>query len=644
MPDSVHQGLFENPDGMFEVYDRAAQELIEAIRPEGYFEGFSEEDLTWPKGGAEDLKEPALKKRRDLVEALYNGIPQLRDDRLGEAFEQFESLAGSYHKGNRIYLQLKDQFISKNAGTAQEFLKLYQTLYVDALAKGDEYVMDVGEASLVEARISRAPLSHAQAVAEALSKVTLEDDPKWLETYSYSFDGESTEGILRDLLRDVAQRTLDYIAAGELLSTRFNAYSNMGWFGGAVWKVVTDAEWLLLRIGDAQGETEGLVTAQSNVRLTQCMLVEFFQAHREDPTQLRPENYWYWQPYAYLTRDMIDLSRNLVEKVNQMLLSTGLGLPEMVLPKVLGGNPTGRFVEFPRVGKIRTISSFARKMRFLRWIRPCWKVGRSRLRLLQSEMAAEEKYRLAWEKWREWSEETKRIFEIKVDIIIDPEFKAVSRALDLGSGKHKVLILPTHQSLMENLIHFPVFQSDEFLDAMGWDSPVPFAILARTGLFSTTSLRLGPWELSMFGVSPKTNDVLFEVVDGYVTRESLDGTAHTTSKILDAMENRPGLIYPTGTTASFAEQLIPLQHALFSKLPQDIVIIPVVFRGTHSVWPRCPKGNLDINPGVIEAVICPPMLGETTLLPKRRSLRIQAETAALFQAVHIASLLNPDTA
>ncbi len=465
-----------------------------------------------------------------------------------------------------------------------------------------------------------------------------------METYSYSFDGESTEGILRDLLRDVAQRTLDYIAAGELLSTRFNAYSNMGWFGGAVWKVVTDAEWLLLRIGDAQGETEELMTAQSNVRLTQCMLVEFFQAHREDPTQLRPENYWYWQPYAYLTRDMIDLSRNLVEKVNQMLLSTGLGLPEMVLPKVLDGNPTGRFVDFPRVGKTRTISSFARKMRFLRWIRPCWKVGRSRLRLLQSEMAAEEKYRLAWEKWREWSEETKRIFEIKVDIIIDPKFKAVSRALDLGSGKHKVLILPTHQSLMENLIHFPVFQSDEFLDAMGWDSPVPFAILARTGLFSTTSLRLGPWELSMFGVSPKTNDVLFEAVDGYVTRESLDGTAHTTSKILDAMENRPGLIYPTGTTASFAEQLIPLQHALFSKLPQDIVIIPVVFRGTHSVWPRCPKGNLDINPGVIEAVICPPMLGETTLLPKRRSLRIQAETAALFQAVHIASLLNPDAA
>ena len=559
-----------------------------------------------------------------------------------EAYEQFEGLGSSYHEGNRIYLQLKDQFISRGSGTAQDFLKLYQTLYVDALAKGEEYVLDIGEASLVEARISRAPLSHAQAVAEALSSATLEDDPRWLEKYSYTVEDDRVEGVLRDLLREVAQRTLDYIAAGELMSTRFNTYSNMGWFGGAVWKVVTDAQWLLLKISDGTNDIQDLNTARSSVLLGQSMLVEFFQAHKEDPTQLRPDNYWYWQPYAYLTRDMVDLASALVAKVNRILQAAMSALPEMILPPVLSGQATGRFVEYPHVGKQRTISSFARNMRFLRWIRPCWKVGRSRLKLLNSELKSEEKHRLAWEMWRTWSEETKRIFEIRVDITIDPRFKEISRALDLSSGKHKVLILPTHQSLMENLIHFPVFQSEEFLEAMGWDRPVPFAILARTGLFSTTSLKLGRWELSMFGVSPKTNDRMFEEVDGYVTRDSLDGTAHTTTRILEAMEDRPGLIYPTGTTASFPEQLIPLQHALFSKLPPDIVIIPVVFRGTHSVWPRCPKGNLSINPGVIEAVICPPMLGETTLLPKRRSLRIQAETAALFQAVHIASLLNPE--
>jgi hypothetical protein len=39
--------------------------------------------------------------------------------------------------------------------------------------------------------------------------------------------------------------------------------------------------------------------------------------------------------------------------------------------------------------------------------------------------------------------------------------------------------------------------------------------------------------------------------------------------------------------------------------------------------------------------VAPPMLGETTLLPRRRSLRIQLEAANLFQAVHITTLLNP---
>ena len=52
---------------------------------------------------------------------------------------------------------------------------------------------------------------------------------------------------------------------------------------------------------------------------------------------------------------------------------------------------------------------------------------------------------------------------------------------------------------------------------------------------------------------------------------------------------------------------------------------------------------MNLNPGMVEAVISPPLLGETTLMPKRRSLRFQLETAALVQAVHITSLLNPES-
>jgi hypothetical protein len=36
------------------------------------------------------------------------------------------------------------------------------------------------------------------------------------------------------------------------------------------------------------------------------------------------------------------------------------------------------------------------------------------------------------------------------------------------------------------------------------------------------------------------------------------------------------------------------------------------------------------------------MLGETTLLPRKRALRTQLEPATLFQAAHIARLFNPE--
>ena len=137
-------------------------------------------------------------------------------------------------------------------------------------------------------------------------------------------------------------------------------------------------------------------------------------------------------------------------------------------------------------------------------------------------------------------------------------------------------------------------------------------------------------------------DRVLEEVDGYVMLERSNATGHTTQRITQALTERPGIIYPMATTASFPIQLFPLQHGVFAQLPQDVVIVPIALRGIHALWPKCPKGNIDISPGQVEVWVSPPMLGETTLLPKRRSLRIQAEAAALFQAVHIATLLNPE--
>ena len=155
-------------------------------------------------------------------------------------------------------------------------------------------------------------------------------------------------------------------------------------------------------------------------------------------------------------------------------------------------------------------------------------------------------------------------------------------------------------------------------------------------------MRIGSWSFTMFGMTSERFDDLQEHVDGYVMLDRGESASHTTPALAKALETRPGIIYPMGTTAAFPLQNFPMQNALFSHLPPDIVIIPLAFRGIHAIWPKGPKGNLSIRPGKVEAYFAPPMLGETTLMPRRRSLRVQSEAASLFQAVHIASLFDPD--
>jgi len=146
----------------------------------------------------------------------------------------------------------------------------------------------------------------------------------------------------------------------------------------------------------------------------------------------------------------------------------------------------------------------------------------------------------------------------------------------------------------------------------------------------------------MFGVKAVEFDRLLEDVDGYVVLPRAGDTNNATQRFANILEDRPGVIYAAGTTAAFDIQSIHLQHGLFSKIPSDVVIIPMAFRGIHSIWPKCPKRNIRINPGLVEVVVAPPMLGETTLFPKRRLLRPQIEPAALFHAVQHVNLLNPE--
>ncbi|MBI4531366.1 MAG: hypothetical protein HY709_07565, partial [Candidatus Latescibacteria bacterium] len=630
------------------VYDQAAQSVLDVAQSEGYFDGWDPTQIAWPPSLTESgpIGVSGLQQRIRLITTIYDGVPRLRDSRLADACEQFVQATPAYREANRTYSQIKKQFLDQDAGTAQDLTRLYHTVYLEALKTEPLFTPDPGEAALERARISRVPLSHAQPVAEKLTTPISSDDPLWSTRYHYTIDGKTTRAPLRDLLPEIARRTLDYIATGELLSVRFNTYSNFAWFGSSVWKVISDAELLLTVLRQPAAHHRAirrqLDALESQIRLGQSMMIEFFQAHRENPSHMKPIGYWYGYQYSYLTRDMIDLTRQIIDRSNHLIRRMkGSEWQEFTIPPLLAGRARGRFLEYPHVGKTAQLSNRQRSLRFGRWIIASWWLTQRKKALSRSALGETRRLELAWQNNLQWADATLRMFGIRVKILIDPEFSPIAEELDLAGGGKSILFLPTHQSLLDHPVMYHALQSPELMAALGWQHLVPCVILARAGLAESVMLKIGPWSITLFGISSRAFDRLLEEVDGYAILPRSGDTGNATQRFADTLKQRPGVIYAAGTTAAFDIQSLPLQHALFNKLPQDVIIIPLAFRGIHALWPKSPKRNLYINPGLVEVMVAPPMLGETTLLPKRRSLRPQLEPAALFQAVQIINLLNP---
>lgn len=659
-----HQTLLRDVNHLLAVYDQSAQGVLNLAYTEGYFEGIDPDLLKWPPSQTPDgpIGVEGLGYRIRLINAIFQGVPKLRDSRLTEAHEVFLRSTPAYRDGTRIYAQVKHQFLERKAGTGQDFLKLYQAVYVEALRAENLFTPDEGEAALERARLSRVPLSHAQPVAEKLKATVAEDDPQWAEVYRYTLRGEATQASLREVFLDIARRTLDYLAVGELIAVRYNIYNNFAWFGSAIWIVLSNAELLaesLRRLtppGVVHHQLDGL---KDDILLGQSMMVEFFQAHQQDPTHLKPTGYWYGHHYTYLTRDMIDLTFKIIDNSNRLigqLTSSGerretaveqdseetTSIEKIQLPDLLAGTATGQFLEYPHVGRQAHYSNTQRVIKLARWAYASWKMIRHKYTIEETVFTDSERLDAAWDNNLQWAEKTLRIFGIDVRVTIDPEFADIARELDLAGGKQKILFFPTHQSVFDHPVMYHVLQSPEFLEAMGWEAPRPCTILSRSGLISYVTLRIGSWSPTLFGVSETEFDRLLEDVDGYVVLPRSGDTGNATQRFSDFLDYRPGIIYASGTVGAFDIQSIPHQHGLFSKIPSDVVIIPMAFRGIHSIWPKSPRRNIRINPGLVEVAIAPPMLGETTLFPKRRSLRPQLEPAALFQAVQIVNLLNPN--
>jgi hypothetical protein len=661
---SLHRQLLASGDAIYAAYDMAAQEVIDVGRSEGYFDDWDPAHLKWPPSitasGRIDLH--GRRQQARLVGAIYAGVPARRAARLTDAHSQLAALVPSFERATRLYLALEGELARRTPGSEADLHPLYQGIYLEALKEGELYVPDAGEAAVERARLTRVPLSHAQAGAEALTAVAVSTDPRLERHYAVEVDGETYAGPLRDLLREVAERTVATMVAGELFATRYNTYTNLAWFGGSVWKVILDGQLVLDRIA-LRGQSGGAAAGAAHsvaadlgalVRQAMAMLIEFFAAHREDPTRIKPDTYWYGYAYSYLTRDMADTASAIVARANAVVAELARrrtpavgpdagdeGLAPLTLPPLLAGRRTGPFVEYPHTGKRAEFSALERSWRLLRWVSPSLAHGR-RKRALAQDAALDPTSRRerGWTLNREWAEATLRTFGIEVQVTIDPGFRAVAAALDLGRRPRKVLFLPTHQSILDHAVMYRTLHDPALLGALGWEKPVPCAMFARSGL-AMAGVRVGSLSLSMFGVSAREFDRLLETVDGYVIAERGGDARQALARFARILEERPGVLYPALTTAAFDIQSPPLQHSLLAFLPPDVVMIPIALRGSHALWPKCPKGNLDLSPGRVEVVIAPPVLGQTTLLPRRRSLRVQIETAALLQAIHLRHLLNP---
>ncbi len=639
----------ENLEEILSRYDEAAQELLRVARADGHFAGWNPDDVAWPcSPGPGQVPGPdALARRAALIAEIYDGTPSRRDSRLGEAYERYSARLPAYHESNRLFARIQRQFRERGAGDERDFLQLYQTVYLEALRREDPVPLDEGEAALVEFRVARAPLALATSVAEKVHRDADPDDPRWTQEYSCTdAAGNPRTATLRDHLTGIAEAVVDMLAAGEHLAVRFNTFSNFIWFGISIWKAVTDLDLLVSRLR-GKVRRSWLEKLELHVRLAQGMLLEFLQAHLEDPAQIRPREYWYGQQYSYLTRDMIDLVTALIPKANALRRRARGGdeIPPVEVPLLFLDDKTGRFLEYPGVGTTGTISVWKRRARLLAWLRLFRQARKVKLSLWRPEVPEQVRIEKAWKCMLDMGSRVLDLFGIELEVTVDPLFEEMARELRLGEpGARKVAFLPTHLSLLDHPVMYGVLQSPQLCRAMGWEGPRPCTILSRERLLDATAFRIGGREFSLIGITPDRIDTLSEEVDGYVILRRSKDTGNPTQRFAEFLEQRPGVVYGAGTVAAYALQILPMQHALFAYLPQDTVIVPLAFRGIHQVWPKCPRGNLDINPGRVEVVVSPPMLGETTLLPRKRALRTQLEPATLFQAVHIATLLNPEPA
>ena len=110
-----------------------------------------------------------------------------------------------------MFISLRDMFLGRNLEQESAFMGLYQDVYLRALGRDDPIELDEGERALVDLRVSRIPLSHAQSVAEKITTAN-EEQAYPDDIYQVTTNGGPREGTLRSHMEYIAESVVDFLA------------------------------------------------------------------------------------------------------------------------------------------------------------------------------------------------------------------------------------------------------------------------------------------------------------------------------------------------------------------------------------------------------------------------------------------------
>ena len=597
----------------WELYNKVSEKLVSIARQEGLLsECFASK---WACQQGEENSTPALKARLKLVHEMHEQLLKRKDEVLFASYGPFEEKSEGHFEVQSHYMRVKRQFMEQE-GDEDRFLKLYHKQYIRALSHLMCLKPKRGEALLVEEKLSHIPFEVSKASASKLAKVPLSrEDEKLLNT---PFPDGKEFSSLGEQLRTIAVETLDLLNVGAIFATRFHYFNNFALLGTAAWEAVLSAE---LCLGEQRAEQS---FPASDIRHLQDLLAMFIQAHLYNPYDKKR---WYGQAYSYLVRDIIDLSLKLFKALDKEP------------PSFLAFEKQGRFQEYAHVGGRGKYSKLGKGLKLTRGFFNDRRFGKKRLALSRQPDTPTRRLK-AWKSSLRWGKKICVLAGIKTTCTFHPRLKEALRVLKAHREGKGMLFLPTHQSLVDHPLVYTAFSSKALRDALGWKDAIACTMVARENLGNTFKFEFGSFQSNSFGIPGDKFDHLLETIDKHIIIDS-HSQKSITEAIKQSLDRGPVVIYPMGTATTFATHLFPLQHALFAHIPYNTLLIPMALRGAHSIWPKCPKGNLNIRPGEVEVFFGQPFHAENILFPKQSKLRLQLDIASFFQGVQIKDSLNP---